>query len=403
MGVPTAPLPDSSASGPSDTSELFDRTQILEAVTSGLPKLKEQNYSYWKVVLSDAIKAAELWGYVDGSIVRPPATSLAEYKKYARESAAVRRAIFDALEPGVHKYLDGTVTPHQAWLALEQHYQLSDDAYFVSVEQRLSELKLPEDGDVIEHIAIFCRLRRLLADTRFAMSDQASIEMLYCSLPASYRQWTLVQEQVEIKDFALLCSRLKTRYRDAKFTLIQNSSSTPATELSPPETTVDQSVWGVPDDIRSFKLTGNKNPLLDDRAKITCRDCLLKDHKAGTPECPQFAWRREIWGDMVEDSNAIERQSGTSNGLNGHPDLSESHLSHVVGPCNNAVDARTSSSDTRIKNGLVYELSEALQIISRFEELGLEESQLRHIQSHGAPYCSYVNSVPVLIQQFPRI
>lgn len=311
MELPTPLLPASPA--PGDVTEPSNRIPILEAMASSLPKLKELNYAHWKLALSDAIQTAELWGYVDGSAVRPPAVNIDEYKRYIRESAAVRSAIAESLEPGAHKCLEGALTSREAWLALENHYQSGGDAYLVSVEQQLAELKLVEGGDVIKHVANFCRLRRLLDGTRFALDDQASIDMMYRSLPPSSRQWTLAREKAEIEDFESLCSCLRNHYRNVNQQLSVLDISV-ATE----NPTVDNSSWGVPDDIKAFDLTGNRNPLLEDRAKVTCRDCLLKDHQAATPECPQFVWRRELWGEPAEDANIGEQQSVDLSAFDNH-------------------------------------------------------------------------------------
>lgn len=349
MEIPTPRPLVSSTPTPADTNEPFDRIQVLEVATSGLPKLKEQNYLHWKIALGDAIKVADLWGYVDGSVVRPSPINIAEYKKYTRESVAVRSAIADALEPVVHKYLEGALTSREAWLALEKHYQPSDDAYLASVAQQLAELKLPKDGDVIEHVANFCQLRRLLAKTRFALNAQASIDMLYRSLPTGYRQWILAQNQTVTEDFGSLCSSLRTRYRIMNLEAsIPDTSSSPITVPPPTQATpgTDYSDWGVPEDIRTFGLTGAKNPLLNARAEITCRDCLLKDHRAGTPECPQFVWRRELWGEPAEEENATKGQSVGLDGLESQTEASKSDHLNFTASNNTTVDACLDTLDS---------------------------------------------------------
>lgn len=113
-------------------------------------------------------------------LLRPTSTNVENYK---RESAALRNAVAGALEPSVRRYLNGTPTPREAWLALEQQFQSSDDAYLVSIEQEPAGRKLLKDGEGVEHVANFCCLRRL-AGTRFkfVLADQASIDMVSISL-----------------------------------------------------------------------------------------------------------------------------------------------------------------------------------------------------------------------------
>ncbi|CAE6472326.1 unnamed protein product [Rhizoctonia solani] len=158
--------------------------------------------------------------------------------------------------------------------------------------------------------------------------------MLYRSLPPNYRQSVLTSEGTEMKDFGALCARLSN--------LSQNPEPEPADDDAPE----DYTSWGVPKDIKAFELTGDKNPLLAEWAVVTCRDCLLKDHKAGTPECPQYEWRKELWG--AEPSNDSKKAD----------DL--------------GVDISTKRPSLVNTKRLSYEFSEPVKVVLAFDELGLK-------------------------------
>ncbi|ELU45300.1 DEAD domain-containing protein [Rhizoctonia solani AG-1 IA] len=312
-----------------------NKPQLLEAMMRNIPKLKELNYSQWNNMMSNSIKKAKLWEYVDGSIEEPSEHDANKLAIYYDEAGAVRNAILGSLEPGARRYIEDTLDPKDAWLALEKKYLTAEaeaDAEIIDTEQRLANLRLEEGGDVIEHIAEFCRMRCHLSGTRFSLDDQACIGMLYRSLSPSYRQSVLTSEGTEMKDFNALCGRLNY--------LSQNPEPEPATDSPPVE---DHTNWGVPEDIKAFGLTGDRNPQLAERAALTCRDCLLKGHKPGSTECPQYEWRRELWG--AEACNVGSDNSG------------------------NKTPEQPITVNTK---RLSYEFSEPVKVLLEFDELGLK-------------------------------
>ncbi|EUC66205.1 DEAD-box ATP-dependent RNA helicase [Rhizoctonia solani AG-3 Rhs1AP] len=327
-----------------------NKSQLLEATMRNVPKLKELNYTQWKNVITNSIKKAKLWGYVDGSIQEPSEHDANSLTTYFDEAAAVRNAILGSLEYGAQKYIEEALDPRDSWLALEKKYltaEVEADAKLVSLEQQLANLKLEEGGDMVEHIADFCRMRSQLSGTRLAIDDQACISMLYRSLPPSFRQSVLTPEGIEMKEFSALCARLTY--------LSQNPEPEAPVNDTPPPSAEDYTNWGVPGDIKAFGLTGDKNPLLEERAVVTCRDCLLMDHKAGTPECPQYEWRKELWGTQAPiDAPGADGLGSVLSGERPPP-----------------VNAKR----------LNYEFSEPVKVILDFDELGLKP-QLRQRLNH---------------------
>ncbi|CAE6474899.1 unnamed protein product [Rhizoctonia solani] len=355
-------------------------TQVLEAATLNIPKLKEQNYTQWKAVITHSIKSAKLWEYIDGSIEEPSGQNTTELMKYMREAGAVRNAILGSLESGAQKYIEEALTPRDAWLALENQYLTTGhDAHLIAIEQQLADLKLEEGGDVVEHIANFCRLRRHLNGTRFALDDRASTSMIYRSLTTDYRRWISAQEHTDTEDFNAFCTRLEAYYRSVTGS-DANISALTDSEINPAE---DPLAWRVPEDLEAFGLTGSKNPLLEERAAMTCRDCLLKGHGAGTPECPQYEWRRELWGDLHEDTRQLTNESEGDNP---------------------SVNTRTSSDKTtsgaRLGNKrFTYEFSEPVRVALSFKELELKEQLIQDLGRsklrvpHGIQQCAILPAI----------
>ncbi|CEL63912.1 ATP-dependent RNA helicase FAL1 OS=Ustilago maydis (strain 521 / FGSC 9021) GN=FAL1 PE=3 SV=1 [Rhizoctonia solani AG-1 IB] len=321
-----------------------NKPQLLDAMMRNVPKLKELNYTHWNNMITNSIKKSKLWGYVDGGIQEPSDHDAGNLATYYDEIAAVRNAILGSLEPGAQKYIEDTLDARDAWLALEKKYLTAEaetDAELLATEKRLADMRLEEDGDMVEHIAEFCRMRCRLNGTRFALDDQACISMLYRSLPSSYRQSALTAEKTEMKDFGALCARLS------------DLSQNPQPHTIPDDAPEDYTSWGVPKDVKAFELTGSKNPLLAERATVTCRDCLLKDHKAGTPDCPQYEWRKELWGTESNDDSVKARDLG-----------------------NDASAERPAQVNTK---RLSYEFSEPVKVVLSFDELGLKSGLMSQL------------------------
>ncbi|CAE6529795.1 unnamed protein product [Rhizoctonia solani] len=223
----SAPRHAPSQNGPSATPLI----QVLEATMRNVPKLKEQNYQQWKNAVTNSIKKAKLWGHIDGSIEQPPDENTGDLIKCFDEAGAVRNAIIGSLETRAQCYIEEISDPQGAWLALEKKYlALENDTNLFSIEQQLADLKLEEAGDVLEHIANFCRLRRCLNKTRLELDEQASIDMLYRSLPPSYRQLILTPGRAEMRDFSVFCARLRDLNRVPGTQAPAPSSSSPLVE-----------------------------------------------------------------------------------------------------------------------------------------------------------------------------
>ncbi|KDN47448.1 hypothetical protein RSAG8_03588, partial [Rhizoctonia solani AG-8 WAC10335] len=296
--------------------------------------------------------------------------------KYMREAGAVRNAILGSLESGAQRYIEEALTPRDAWLALENQYLTAGhDTHSIAIEQQLADLKLEEGGDVAEHIANFCRLRRHLNGTRFALDDRASTSMLYRSLTTDYRRRISTQEHTDTEDFNAFCTRLEAYYRSVTGS-DANISALTDSEINPAE---DPLAWRVPEDLEAFGLTGSKNPLLEERAAMTCRDCLLKGHGAGTPECPQYEWRRELWGDLREDTRQLTNES---EGVNSRT------------PSDQAT-----SGARRGNKRFTYEFSEPVRVALSFKELELKEQLIQDLGRsklrvpHGLQQCAILPAI----------
>ncbi|KAG8708807.1 hypothetical protein FRC08_018699 [Ceratobasidium sp. 394] len=114
--------------------------QLLASATA-LPKLKDSIYSQWSFAVSDLIRSAGLLGHINGSSQQPDGTDARVLEKRHLEDSAVPSVIMGALDHNMsYRYLEGTSTTQEAWIALEHHYKTSDMASLMGIDRELASL-----------------------------------------------------------------------------------------------------------------------------------------------------------------------------------------------------------------------------------------------------------------------
>ncbi|KAJ1310586.1 hypothetical protein OPQ81_007315 [Rhizoctonia solani] len=330
------------------------RAAALAAAASTLPKLKEGAYPQWAFAVGDAIRSAGLWDYVSGDVTSPADKTSKEYDLYLQESGIVRAVIVGALDPDKSfRYLGGTTTPKEAWDILRLRYHDSDDAALRAIDEQLMGLRLEEGGNLIEHIALFKKLKRELDGSDFEVNPTRAVQWMWRSLPSSYDHVILRQQRSKVRDFDQICLELETHYRS------QVSSSSPTATDYTAHTSLPKPAcdWNVPEDLRGLRLTGAKNPALATRASDTCWDCLETGHRADTPQCNFHRYRIELWGPDVPNPNRTSHQPAEqpaehqANVTRAKPTI-EPNITELPGPSSrpespvpeiNALDSSTSS------------------------------------------------------------
>lgn len=292
------------------------RVLMLDSASRSLPTLKEGAYMNWSHAVQDTLTSVGLWNYVTGKAVCPGDKSTREYDLYEMEAASVRAAIVGALDRETSfRYLQGVVDPKDVWDLVKRHYCSSDRATLLSIETQLTSLSLPEGGDAIAHVATLRRLRRELDGTKWEVNPERACSLLNRSLPASYNYWVTNNETAGIDNFDELCMSLENHYRSvlSRFSSPASVGAHPASAFTPRSSQSD-SLYVLPPDLARCRITGAKNPSLADRAKATCRDCLLTGHHSNTPQCPQFQIRIELWGPKQQNGNGNRRRGGNPAG-----------------------------------------------------------------------------------------
>lgn len=281
------------------------RATSLDSSARFLPKLKEGAYSDWADAITNSLQVIGLWKYVTGQAVRPTDTSSWEWDLYELESSSVCTAIIGSIdESATKRYLKGVHNPKDVWALLKRHYCISDGMSLLKLLDELHRLKLGEGGNLIAHVATMRHLVCELAGSQYATTPAMNCSLLYCSLPPSFGYWVSnSQESGRLTDFEDLCIRLEAHYRN---TQAQSESvvSVGAHAANVPNTTGrlsrSDALYVLPTNLVSCRITGAKNPALNDCACDTCRNCLLTGHRLNTPQCPQYQIRIKLWGPKLQ-------------------------------------------------------------------------------------------------------
>ncbi|EUC65985.1 Copia-like polyprotein/retrotransposon, partial [Rhizoctonia solani AG-3 Rhs1AP] len=271
------------------------RAAALTATASTLPKLQEGTYAQWAFTVGDAIRNAGLWDYISGDVTCPTDKTSKEYDLHIQESGAVRAVIIGALDhEKSFRYLGGTTTPKEAWDALRVRYHSSDDSAIRAIEEQLMGLRLEEGGNLIEHIALFKKLKRELDGSEFEVNPTRATQWIWRSLPSSYDHVVLQQQRSKVRNFDAICLELEAHYSSPTVSCSSSPTVTSYTASSSlPEFARE---WNIPEDLRKLHLVGAINPALAARANDTCWDCLEIGHEANTPRCNFYRYRIELWG-----------------------------------------------------------------------------------------------------------
>ncbi|KAG9094427.1 hypothetical protein FS749_012503 [Ceratobasidium sp. UAMH 11750] len=302
------------------------KAKALRASNVDLPKLKDGTYTRWSFAVSDVIESAGLRGHLDGSATRPDGTDPRALEKWTQEDAAVRSTIVGTLDHDMtYRYLEGTKTAKEAWDVLERHYRTSDYATLMAINGDLMNLRMPEGGDVIEHIVTLRQLKCQLDGSHFQVNEHQCKAILFRSLPPSYGSWVARQEETDSTSFDKLCLMLETQYRGQKARgAIPGGTVSAYPALTRPSGPGVTSTYNslLPSDLGSnYAFTGTKNPVFATRAQTTCWDCLHTGHRSGDAVCPALAhrrWRTEIFGQSSRKNDCKNRRSsGNSSSTSG--------------------------------------------------------------------------------------
>lgn len=109
---------------------------MAERDVADLTKLDGTNYSMWKFGVVFALKAKDLYGFIDDTEKKPDAAKAAECKAWEKQSSQAAMILLSSVEKSLHCNLINCSSPAEMWKKLQDLYgDTSVDAKQTAWEQ----------------------------------------------------------------------------------------------------------------------------------------------------------------------------------------------------------------------------------------------------------------------------
>jgi gag-polypeptide of LTR copia-type len=175
-----------------------------------VPKLPTDGKGFvvWKERLELSIKARGLYGYLDGTKIKPsdPPTrpdnatltqeevSLNEnYAKeiaiYLQEQAIVFQQIASTIPDSLYLKIKGKPTVKEAWDALKTDFEKRSRMITIELRKRLHDIRCAENGNIRAHFDTIRTMREELASLGTTLDEQDFSAIILGSLPKNYDQF----------------------------------------------------------------------------------------------------------------------------------------------------------------------------------------------------------------------
>lgn len=152
-----------------------------------IEKLNRDNYDTWCLHIEAILVKNDLWGYVDGTTLKPSETGAATiWDKHDRKARADIILSMGATELS---HITHCKTSREVWLRLRDVYRSAGPTRKALLMKQLLFTKMSNDGDMQDHIKTFTETADKLKSMSMDVSDDfLSIILLY-SIPSSYENF----------------------------------------------------------------------------------------------------------------------------------------------------------------------------------------------------------------------
>ena len=116
-------------------------------------KLNRTNYNEWKRNMKWFLMGEDLWGFVDGSEVKPEDVEDAGVRtKWRKGNQKALYFIGTSIAPELQIHVDNVTTAREAWTALKDQFQRVSLMQKIRLRKQYYRLELQYGGDIHEHI-----------------------------------------------------------------------------------------------------------------------------------------------------------------------------------------------------------------------------------------------------------
>ncbi|KAG7596499.1 Retrotransposon Copia-like N-terminal [Arabidopsis suecica] len=133
----------------SETVITSDSTSLLNVNMTNVTKLTSSNFLMWRRQVQALLNGYDLTGYIDGSIVVPPATITANgavtvnpaFKHWQRQDQLIYSALLGAISISVQPILSRTTTSAEIWTKLMDTYAKPSWSHIQQLRQQIKQWK----------------------------------------------------------------------------------------------------------------------------------------------------------------------------------------------------------------------------------------------------------------------
>lgn len=169
--------------------------------TSHIKPLNGENYPRWKLEVSTALEAAELWGQCSGTTTKPwSSASDTEKAKWAKEDTMARGCILPLLDDRQIVHVSSHSTAKEIWDKLKKMYDDSSSLNKEETQSKFFGLKMKEDQSPVEGMEEIEKLATALASLGVAQADSSIISRVLTALPSKYENFILAWDSVSQTD-----------------------------------------------------------------------------------------------------------------------------------------------------------------------------------------------------------
>ena len=166
-----------------------------------IERLNGRNFQSWKFQMKLVLMEKNLYGFVDGSEVRPGEEGEESVRrKYKTRSEKAYSLIAQSVETSLQIHVSSTTDPKEAWEILQGQFSFVSVAQIVRVTRKFYTANMQEGDDMMAHVTKMTALAQELRELGEVISTQKFATVVLGSLPPSYETYITSLSARKIED-----------------------------------------------------------------------------------------------------------------------------------------------------------------------------------------------------------
>ena len=169
--------------------------------TFDFQKLGRSNYNEWKRQMKWLLLGEDLWGYVDGSEVKPGDGAADDgVRKWRKGNQKALYFIGTSIESELQVHIDNIENAKEAWDIIKNQFQRVSLMQKIRLRKQYYQLEFQYGGDIHMHVRKLCELHNEMKELGEPIDDKELAMTLLASLPFERYQSLIVALDVAGED-----------------------------------------------------------------------------------------------------------------------------------------------------------------------------------------------------------